>query len=65
MVFVLAASTLAHLDRIDEARALLAEAQTRKPGFSIDTVRSAGGQFGPHSGVARIVDGLRKAGLSE
>jgi adenylate cyclase len=65
MVFVLAASTLAHLDRIDEARTLLAEAQTRKPGFSIDTVRSAAGQFGPHSGVARIVDGLRKAGLSE
>jgi TolB-like protein/Tfp pilus assembly protein PilF len=65
MVFVLAASTLAHLGRIDEARALLAEAQTRKPGFSIDTVRSAAGQFGPHSGVARIIDGLRKAGLSE
>jgi adenylate cyclase len=65
MVFVHAASTLAHLGRIDEARALLAEAQTRKPGFSIDTVSSAAGQFGPHSGVARIIDGLRKAGLSE
>ena len=25
----------------------------------------AAGQFGPHSGVARIIDGLRKAGLSE
>jgi adenylate cyclase len=65
MVFVYAASTLAHLGRIDEARALLAEAKTRKPGFSIDTVRSAADQFGPHSGVARIIDGLRKAGLSE
>jgi tetratricopeptide (TPR) repeat protein len=65
MVFVHAASTLAHLGRIDEARALLAEAETRKPGFSIDTVSSAAGQFGPHSGVARIIDGLRKAGLSE
>jgi adenylate cyclase len=65
MVFVHAASTLAHLGQIDEARALLAEAKTRKPGFSIDTVRSAADQFGPHSGVARIIDGLRKAGLSE
>jgi adenylate cyclase len=64
MVFVHAASTLAHLGRIDEARAMLAEAKTRKPGFSLDTVRSAAGQFGPHSGVARIIDGLRKAGLS-
>jgi adenylate cyclase len=65
MAFVHAASALAHLGRIDEARSLLAEAKTRKPGFSIDTVRSAAGQFGPHSGVARIIDGLRKAGLSE
>ena len=63
MVFVHAASTLAHLGRIDEARALLAEAKARKPGFSIDTVKSAAGQFGPHSGVARIIDGLRKAGM--
>jgi adenylate cyclase len=65
MVFVHAASTLAHLGRIDEARALLAEAKTRKPGFSIDTVKNAADQLGPHSGVARIIDGLRKAGLSE
>ena len=65
MVFVHAASTLAHLGRIDEARAMLAEAHTRKPGFSLDTVRSAAGQLGPHSGVARIIDGLRRAGLSE
>jgi adenylate cyclase len=65
MVFIHAASTLAHLGQIDEARALLAEAKTRKPGFSIDTVRSAADQFGPHSGVVRIIDGLRKAGLSE
>jgi adenylate cyclase len=62
MVFVLAASTLAHSGRIEEARALLAEAKTRKPGFSIDTVRSAAGQFGPDSGVAKIIDGLRMAG---
>jgi tetratricopeptide (TPR) repeat protein len=63
MVFVHAASTLAHLGRIDEARALLAEAKTRKPGFSIDTVRSAADQFGPHSGVARIIDGLIRGAL--
>ena len=63
MAFAYAASTLGHLGRIDEARAMLAEAETRKPGFSIDTVRSTAGQLGPHSGVDRIVDGLRKAGL--
>jgi TolB-like protein/Tfp pilus assembly protein PilF len=65
MVFVLAASTLAHLGRTDEAGILLAEAKMRKPGFSIDTVRSAAGQFGPRSGVARIIDGLRMAGVPE
>ena len=65
MVFVLAASTLAHLGRTDEARVLLTEAKMRKPGFSIDTVRSAAGQFGPRSGVARIIDGLRMAGVQE
>jgi TolB-like protein/Flp pilus assembly protein TadD len=65
MAFAYAASTLGHLGRIDEARAMLAEAESRKPGFSIDTVRSTAGQLGPHSGVDRIVDGLRKAGLLE
>jgi len=65
MVFVHAATTLAHLGRIDEAQALLAEAKTRKPGFSIDTVRNTAGQFGPESGVARIIDGLRMAGETE
>jgi len=65
MAFAYAAATLGHLGRTDEARALLAEAETRKPGFSIDTVRSTAGQLGPHSGIDRIVDGLRKAGLLE
>ncbi len=65
MAFAYAASTLGHLGRTDEARAMLGEAETRKPGFSIDTVRSTAGQLGPHSGVDRIVDGLRKAGLLE
>ena len=62
--FIHAAATLGHLGRIDEARALLAEAKTRKPGFSIDTVRSAAGQFGPHSGVAGRSDVLLIAGMS-
>jgi hypothetical protein len=44
---------------------MLAEAKTRKPGFSLDTIRSTAGQLGPHSGIDRIVDGLRKAGLLE
>ena len=65
MAFAYAASTLGHLGRIDEARAMVGEAESRKPGFSIDTVRSTAGQLGPHSGVDRIVDGLRKAGLLE
>ena len=63
MAFAYAAAALGHLGRTDEARAVLAEAETRKPGFSIDTVRSTAGQLGPHSGVDRIVDGLRKAGM--
>jgi hypothetical protein len=65
MAFAYAASTLGHLGRTDEARAMIAEAETRKPGFSIDTVRSTVGLFGPHSGVDRIIDGLQKAGLLE
>jgi adenylate cyclase len=65
LAFAYAASTLGHLGRIDEACAMLAEAETRKPGFSIDTVRSTAGQLGPHFAVDRIVDGLRKAGLLE
>lgn len=65
MVFVLAAATLAHLGRIDEARAMLAEVRKRKPDFSADTVRNTVGRYGPHSGVDRIIDGLRKAGLPE
>jgi hypothetical protein len=44
---------------------MLAEVETRKPGFSIDTIRSTAGQLGPHSGVDRIVDGLQKVGLLE
>jgi TolB-like protein len=65
MSFAYAASTLGHLGRTDEARAMLAEAKTRKPGFSLDTIRSTAGQLGPYSGIDRIVDGLRKLGLLE
>jgi adenylate cyclase len=65
MVFIHAAATLAHLGRIDEARDLLAEANSRKPGFSMATVKSAADRFGPQSGVARLIDGLGEVGLSE
>jgi tetratricopeptide (TPR) repeat protein len=65
MAFAYVASTLGHLGRTDEARVMLAEVETRKPGFSIDTIRSTAGQLGPHSGVDRIVDGLQKVGLLE
>ncbi len=63
--FVHAAATLGHLGRIDEARNMLAEGKKRKPDFSADTVKSTVGVYGRYSGADRIVDGLRKAGLSE
>ncbi len=64
MVFVFVAATLAHLGRIEEAREMIREAKARNPGFSIESVRNAAGQFGPQSSAARIIDGLRKAGLT-
>jgi len=63
--FVDAAAALGHLDRINEARAMIAEVRKRKPGFSIDSVRTMIGQFGQYSGADRTIEGLRKAGLPE
>jgi len=62
--FVEAAAALGHLGRLDEARAMLAEAKKRRPDFSAQTVRNTIGRYGPHSGAEQIIDGLRKAGLS-
>ena len=63
--FAYAAATLGQVGRIDEARSLLAEAKRRNPVVSIDTVRNTLGRLDPNSVVGWIVDGLRKAGLSE
>jgi tetratricopeptide (TPR) repeat protein len=63
--FIHAAATLGHLGRIDEARVMLAEGQKRNPVFSADTVKNTVGVYGEYSGADRIIDGLRKAGLSE
>lgn len=65
MPFLHAAAALGHLGRLAEARAMLTEAGNRRPDLSADTVRSTVGVYGRHSGVDRIVDGLRKAGLSK
>ena len=65
MPFAHAAAALGHLCRIDEARAMLAEVIKRKPDFTADTVKSTVGAYGRHSGTEQIIDGLRKAGLSE
>ncbi len=63
--FIDATTALGHLGRIDEARAMLTEVKKRKPDFSVDTVRNTIGRYGLHSGIDRIIDGLRKAGLLE
>ena len=65
IAFVYAAATLAHLGRIDEARAMLADVRKRKPDFSTDTVRNTIGQYGPHSDIDRIIGDLGKAGLPD
>ena len=65
MAFAYTASALGHLGRIDEARTMLTEAKARKLEFTIDTIKNTIGQLGPHSGVERIIDGLRKADLLE
>jgi adenylate cyclase len=62
MPFVHAAAALAHLGRIDEARAMLVEVKKRKPDFSTDTVRRTIGLYGQHSGAEQIINALRKAG---
>ncbi len=63
--FVHGAAALGHLGRLDEARAMLADAKKRNPDFSADTVKSTVGMYGRYSGADRIIDGLRKAGLPE
>ncbi|MEE8187832.1 MAG: adenylate/guanylate cyclase domain-containing protein [Kiloniellales bacterium] len=63
MPFAHAAAALGHLGRIDEARAMLAEARKRKADFSADTIRNTVGLYGRYSGADRIIEGLRKAGL--
>ena len=63
--FAHTAATLSHLGRIDEARAMLVEVKKRKADFSAETVKSTVGIYGRHSGAEQILDGLRKAGLSE
>ncbi len=65
MSFAYAAATQGLLGRIDEAHSILAEAKARKPEFTVDTIKNAVGQLGPHSGMDRIIDGLRKADLLE
>ncbi len=65
MPFAIAAATLGQLGRVDEARALLAEARRRRPGFSAHTIRRTTALYGRHSGAERIIEGLRKAGLRE
>ena len=57
-------AALSHLDRLDEARILYAEGRKRKPDFSAATVNSTVGIYGRYSGADRIIQGLRKAGLS-
>lgn len=65
MPFIDAAATLGHLDRIEEARALFARGEKRKPNFSVDTIKSTIGMHGRYLEADRIIDGLRKAGLPE
>ena len=64
MPFALAAATLGHLGRLDEARDMLAEVRKRKPDFSTDTVRTTVGRYGRYSCVDQGIDGLRKTGLA-
>ncbi len=63
--FAVAAAALGHLNRIDEAREMLAEVRRRQADFSADSITSTVSPYGPHSGADRIIDGLRKAGLPE
>ncbi len=65
MPFAHAAAALGHLGRLEEARDMLAEVRKRKPDFSIDTVRNTVGRYGRYSCVDQVIDGLRKAGLTE
>ena len=63
--FAHAAATLGHLGRVDEGRAMLAEAKKRNPEFSVDTVRNTVGLLGPHSGVDWIIEGLHMLGMAK
>jgi TolB-like protein/Tfp pilus assembly protein PilF len=58
------AASYAHLDRIEEARAALAEALRLQPGFSLSGLQIILSAARP-AFLERAIDGLRKAGLPE
>ena len=64
MPFAIATAILGHLARIDEASAMLDEVKRRNSSFSADTIRTTTGLYGPHSGADKIIEGLRKAGVT-
>ena len=43
---------------------MLTEVKKRNSGFSADTIGNTTGLYGRHSGADRIIEGLRKAGLT-
>ena len=57
------AINLAHLGEIEEASAALDECERLKPGFAKNWVRDR--QYRKPSDVAHLMDGLRKAGMSD
>jgi adenylate cyclase len=61
-VHLLLASSYAHLDRLEEAHAALAQARTLQPGVTLAAVAAVHSTWSPGSGEPYI-DGLRKAGL--
>ena len=58
------ASSLAHLDRMQEAREAMDELQRLQPGFTMATVRLTLAAAEPDF-LERYIDGLRKAGLED
>ena len=56
--YLLAAATMGHMGRIDEARVRFVEMKSRNADFSADTLEAA-----TTPGVEQIIDGLRKADL--
>ena len=64
MPFAIATAILGYLDRIDEAGAMLIEVKKRNANFSADTIRNTIGLYGRYSGADRLIEGLKKAGLT-